>query len=89
MNIKADHFSTPQQAKISKREAQVLNMITHEFTTNEIASALFISHQTVATHRRNLIQKLRVRNTAGLVRKSIELGIITIPIHQDFINFES
>lgn len=89
MNVKLAAFSILQDAKISKRESQVLNLIIHEFTNNEIASALFISNQTVATHRRNLIQKLQVRNTAGLVRKSIELGIITVPIHQDFLNFQS
>lgn len=89
MNAKLEPRSTLQEAKISKRESQVLNLIINEFTNNEIATALFISHQTVATHRRNLIQKLRVRNTAGLVRKSIELGIITVPIHQEFINLQS
>ncbi len=89
MNAKLELFPTSKAAKISKRESQVLNLIINEFTNNEIAAALFISHQTVATHRRNLIQKLRVRNTAGLVRKSIELGIITVAIQQHVIRIQS
>lgn len=89
METNLELLPTTQKTKISKRESQVLNLITHEFTNKEIASALFISKQTVATHRKNLIHKLSVRNTAGLVRRSIELGIITVPIHYDFLSFHS
>lgn len=89
MSAKLEHFSTTKAVKISKRETQVLNLIIKEFTNKEIAAALFISQQTVASHRRNLMIKLRVRNTAGLVRKSIELGIITVAIQQHVINFQS
>jgi DNA-binding NarL/FixJ family response regulator len=50
------------------REREILEYISTEFTNKEIASKLFISHRTVDTHRRNLLIKLDVRNTAGLVR---------------------
>ncbi len=62
--------------KISKRENEILRLIMDELTSNEIASKLFISLGTVETHRRNLINKLGVRNTAGLVKKSIEMGLV-------------
>lgn len=58
--------------KISRREKQVLQLILQERTTSEIADELFISFGTVETHRRNLLTKLNVRNTAGLVRKAVE-----------------
>ena len=58
--------------KLSRREKQVLQLIVQERTTAEIAEELFISFGTVETHRRNLLMKLSVRNTAGLVRKAVE-----------------
>ncbi len=62
---------------ISEREKEILRLIAMEFTTNEIADKLFLSHYTVETHRKNLIHKLGVRNTAGLVRMAIQLGLIS------------
>lgn len=60
----------------SKRELEVLNLIAFEYTIPEIAKLLFISVETVKTHRRHLLRKMRVRNTAGLVRKSFEKRIL-------------
>ena len=63
--------SVKQKAKrleITGREVEILQYIAGELTNKEIAAKLFISPRTVETHRRNLIQKLRVKNTAGLVR---------------------
>ena len=68
--------NTPFIPKLSRREKEVLRLITQEMTTAEIADELFISQNTVETHRRNLLQKLDVRNTAGLVRFAVEKGLI-------------
>lgn len=62
--------------KISRREKDVLELIMKEFTTQEIADTLFISLKTVESHRRSLLTKLNVRNTAGLVRVAIENQLI-------------
>jgi len=56
------------QKILTSREWEVLKCIADEMTNKEIASALFISPRTVETHRRNLIQKLKVKNTVGLVK---------------------
>jgi DNA-binding CsgD family transcriptional regulator len=53
----------------------VLKLIVQELTTQEIADKLFISHNTVESHRKNLISKLNVRNSAGLVKYAIENGL--------------
>jgi len=63
--------------KLTRREKEVLKLIVDELTTHEIAEKLFISTKTVETHRSHLIQKLDVRNTAGLVRIAIEKGLTT------------
>lgn len=62
--------------KVSRREKQVLSLIVWEKTTQEIADELCISPGTVETHRRNLLHKLDVRNTAGLVRVALENDLV-------------
>jgi DNA-binding NarL/FixJ family response regulator len=62
--------------KLSVREKQVLELIVAENTTQEIASKLFISVNTVETHRNHLLQKLGAKNLAGLVRIALEKGLV-------------
>ncbi len=61
---------------LSKRELEVLQLIVDGFTNMEIADKLFISNRTVDTHRRNLLQKLNVRNTAELVKFALKNGLV-------------
>ena len=63
--------------KLTRREKEVLNLIAKEHINQEIADILFISSKTVESHRNNLIQKLGVRNTAGLIRVAIEKGLLS------------
>ncbi len=58
--------------KLTQREREILQLIVDEFTTCEIAKKLFIGQCTVETHRIKLIQKLGVRNVAGLVREAVQ-----------------
>ena len=62
--------------RITKREKEVLQLISEEYTAQEIADQLFVSLNTVITHRRNLFVKLDVKNSVGLVRKALENGLI-------------
>lgn len=57
---------------LTKREKQILRLITAEYTTTEIAQELCISEHTVNTHRKNLLFKLNVKNTAGLVKYALQ-----------------
>lgn len=57
---------------LTERELEVLEYIVKEFTNQEIAEKLFISVRTVDAHRRNLLEKVGARNTAGLVRYAVE-----------------
>lgn len=61
----------PPAVALTRREQEVLQLIVNEFTTKEIAEKLFISSCTAETHRLNIIHKLGVRNTAGLVREAL------------------
>lgn len=62
--------------KLTSREKEILALIIKEYTTEEIATKIFISVKTVESHRSNLIQKLGVKNTAGLVRVAFEKGLV-------------
>jgi DNA-binding NarL/FixJ family response regulator len=62
--------------KLTRREKEILQLITEEFTTDEIAAKLFISSTTVITHRKSLLRKLNAKNVAGLVKKAFEFGLL-------------
>ncbi len=62
----------PKITSLSDREIEVLKLTCQELSSKEIADCLNISDRTVQNHRANLIQKLGVRNTIGLVRFAYE-----------------
>lgn len=67
---------TNHAVAITRREKEILQLISDGKTNNEIAAQLFISSSTVDTHRKNLIEKLQVNNTAQLVKKATLLKMI-------------
>lgn len=69
---------TTIQRHISKREREVLELVAHEYTTLEIASRLYLSTHTVDSHKKKLKLKLNVKNTAGMVRRGFELGLLKL-----------
>lgn len=64
--------------KLTKRELEVLQMISKELTTSEIAEHFFLSVRTIEGYRKNLMSKLGVKNSAGLIMKAIKENIISI-----------
>jgi DNA-binding NarL/FixJ family response regulator len=65
-----------KQHLMTRREKEILKLIAEENTNNEIASKLFLSLRTVENHRNNLLNKLNVKNTAGLVKVAINEGFV-------------
>ncbi len=61
---------------ITRREKEVILLISKGLTNNEIAEKLFISTTTVDTHRKNLLIKFEAKNTAALVRMAFEMSLI-------------
>ena len=60
----------------STREKEIIQLLASGRKTKEIAQALFISPNTVSTHRKNMLRKHRVKNTAELILFSKRQGII-------------
>lgn len=75
------HYSANQEFPLSvnrdsitKREQEILSLVVQGLTSSEIAKQLYISPRTVETHRSNLMHKLNIKNTAGLVRYALQEG---------------
>lgn len=62
---------------LTAREREVLQLIAEGRTTKEIGGVLGISVKTAETHRSRVMDKLEIRDTAGLVRYAIRMGLIT------------
>lgn len=67
-----------KEVPLTKREIEILKYIAEGNSNQEIANKLYISYNTVDTHRKNIMHKLSIKNTAGLVRYAIEKGLIAL-----------
>ncbi|ESU20263.1 two component LuxR family transcriptional regulator [Flavobacterium enshiense DK69] len=65
---------TPES--ITDRELEILKLISLEYSGKEISEALYISVNTVETHRKNLLKKLNVKSTVGLVKFAMKHNLI-------------
>jgi two-component system response regulator NreC len=63
---------------LSSRERQVLQLIAEGHTTKEIAVQLGVSVRTGESHRANIMEKLDIHQTAGLVRHAIRIGLVNV-----------
>ncbi|MFK7796486.1 MAG: DNA-binding response regulator [Aureispira sp.] len=69
-------FATNVQ--LTSREQEILNLICQQKTAQEIAEQLFITKRTVEGHKNNLLSKLGIKNTAGLIVYAIKEGLIDL-----------
>lgn len=65
-----------KKTNLTKRELEVLQLVCQGIASKEIAGKLFISHHTVQSHRKNIIQKLDLHSVAELVQFSLKNGLI-------------
>jgi len=61
---------------LTRREKEILELIAEGYTNPQIAGKIFLSQFTVDTHRKNLLAKLNVKNTASLIRLAVERQLI-------------
>lgn len=62
---------------LTEREIEVLTLISEGLTNVQIADKLFLSNHTVNTHRKNIMQKLGVKNTASMVMFAVKSGFVS------------
>jgi DNA-binding NarL/FixJ family response regulator len=61
--------------ELTKRETEILKLISEGYSNTEIGGMLYISPRTVDTHRTNIMKKINVKNIAGLIKYAIQSGI--------------
>ena len=70
-----DHFED-DKLNFTKREIEIVRLLANGLSTQEVADKLFLSFYTIETHRKNLLNKLNLRNTAELVKYAAQLGLL-------------
>lgn len=75
-NTVNDSNITDEVPTLTRREKEILQLISEGFTNNDIAVKLFVSAYTVDTHRKNLLAKFEVSNTASLIKKAVNFGLL-------------
>ncbi|WP_223815844.1 response regulator transcription factor [Adhaeribacter rhizoryzae] len=73
----AENTEEKQTRDLSQREIEILKLIADGLTNAEIADKIFTSKRTVETHRQNIIEKTKAKNTAALIKYAIGKGIIS------------
>ena len=62
---------------MSDRENEIIVLIAEGYTNDQIAEMLFLSKHTVNTHRKNILFKLGVKNTAGIVMYAVKTELVS------------
>jgi two-component system response regulator NreC len=73
------HARPGPSRQLSDREREVLELLAHGHTHQEVADRLFLSVKTIETYRSRLAQKLGLRSRADLIRYALEVGILAHP----------
>ncbi|RZJ91100.1 MAG: response regulator transcription factor [Chryseobacterium sp.] len=71
-----DDIGLQNVPKLTRREKEILMEAIKGSTTVQIAETLFISHHTVESHRKNLIEKFEVKSIASVIKLALEYGIL-------------
>lgn len=69
--------SMDTNVEFSSREMEVLQLISEGLTNNEMSERLFLSKRTVEGHRQSLLEKTNCRNTAVLIKRAVQFGLVT------------
>jgi DNA-binding NarL/FixJ family response regulator len=62
---------------LSERESEIIKLIAEGQTNAQIAEILFLSNHTINTHRKNIMSKLGVKNTAGIVMYAVKTQLVS------------
>ena len=76
VNLHSGSMEQDPFSNLSPREKEILQLIAEEHTSAEIGQMLYISEKTVEKHRASLMEKLSVRNLAGLVRLAVKYRLV-------------
>ncbi|HXH19305.1 MAG TPA: LuxR C-terminal-related transcriptional regulator [Chitinophagales bacterium] len=80
-NTQSEHPEKPETStkknwQLSKRELEVLNLVAKGLTASEVAEQLYLSLDTVETHKKNIVRKLEAKNSIEAVVKAVKMRLI-------------
>ena len=67
----------PSTVQLSERELQIIQFIAEGYTNSQIAAIVYLSNHTINTHRKNIMKKLGVNNTAGIVMYAVKTEMVS------------
>lgn len=70
------HAEELKTVNLSERELEIIKLIAEGYTNAQIAVVLYISNHTVNTHRKNIMKKIGVNNTAGIVMYAVKMKLV-------------
>ena len=71
-----ENSGTMQDASLSNREIEILQLIGKGYSTKELAALLHLSHHTIYTHRKNMMKKLGVNSSTDMILTAVNMGLI-------------
>lgn len=74
----AQNIPSLDENPLTKREIEILKLLAEDMSNQKIADKLYISLRTVETHRKNIMQKLKLNSTVALVRYAVRKGIVKL-----------
>lgn len=74
--LNKDEEIQDKSSELSERESEILKLIAEGKSTREISDLLFISVKTVGTHKQHILEKLKLKSTADLIKYAIKKGIV-------------
>ena len=79
VNIKKISFNSLKSGpvQLSNRELQIIQFIAEGYTNSQIAAIVYLSNHTINTHRKNIMKKLGVNNTAGIVMYAVKNEMVS------------
>ena len=75
-SITAAYAASCEGLNVTEREMEIIKLVAEGHSNKQIADMLFLSTHTVTTHRKNIMGKLKVNNTAGLVLFAVRNNIL-------------
>ncbi|MGI4741790.1 MAG: response regulator [Janthinobacterium lividum] len=74
--IGSEEPETKKPGQLTRRETEILRLLADGLTTSEMAEKLFTSKRTIETHRQNILEKTRTKNTASLIKLAMTQGLL-------------
>jgi two-component system response regulator NreC len=70
--------SSQEEVKLTPRQREILGLIAKGLTSKEIAASCYISVKTVENHRKQIMERLNVKNFASLILVAVRLSLISL-----------